>query len=70
MGLIPVQLKKCVPENPALEMTSHVDKSETTEQLADAPGKSNAENKENTSSSDLNKPSCSGVNINKANNIL
>ena len=51
-------------------MTSSVDKSETTEQLADAPGKSNAENKENISSSDLNKPSCSGVNTNKANNIL
>ena len=32
------------------------------------PGKSNAENKENISSSDLNKSSCSGVNINMANN--
>ena len=62
--------EKCVPENPTLEMTSSVDKSETTEQLADAPGKSNAENKENISSSDLNNPSCNGVNINKANNIL
>ena len=62
--------EKCVPENPTLEMTSSVDKSETTEQLADAPGKSNAENKENISSSDLNKPSCSGVNINMSNNIL
>ena len=30
--------EKCVPENPTLEMTSSVDKSETTEQLADAPG--------------------------------
>ena len=62
--------ENCVPENPTLEMTSSVDKSETTEQLADAPGKSNAENKGNISSSDLHNPPCSGVNINKANNIL